>query len=303
VPQAEGWPVSENGLLPGSLIFPVSRWMVGLRVEDHRDVGQLEAAMLEGGHHRDLDVWRAQSAVGEARPQHRVHLGHVRAPQHESVGSLDVFVTAHRLVHAEGAHEAECCRGHAVARVGVDVVGTEAGLHQLVCGVTFPDRPLPRTEHADGFRAASLECGLVLFLHDVEGLIPGNRLELALLVELAVFHAQQGLGEAIGAVHDLRQEVTLDAVDAAVDVRLDVAVRGDHPILSRRHHHAAARAAETAGGLVPLEVSGVRFGDQIARGRSDGHAGHGRRDGGGIGLGELTSGKAHQASPSRSSSW
>ena len=28
VPQAEGWPVSENGLLPGSEIFPVSRWML-----------------------------------------------------------------------------------------------------------------------------------------------------------------------------------------------------------------------------------------------------------------------------------
>ncbi len=25
VPQAEGWPVSENGLLPGSEIFPVKR--------------------------------------------------------------------------------------------------------------------------------------------------------------------------------------------------------------------------------------------------------------------------------------
>ncbi|MOA67993.1 hypothetical protein D3C78_1954080 [compost metagenome] len=28
VPQADGWPVSENGLLPGSLILPVSRWML-----------------------------------------------------------------------------------------------------------------------------------------------------------------------------------------------------------------------------------------------------------------------------------
>ncbi len=26
VPQAEGWPVSENGELPGSEIFPVRRW-------------------------------------------------------------------------------------------------------------------------------------------------------------------------------------------------------------------------------------------------------------------------------------
>ena len=28
VPQAEGWPVSENGLLPGVAILPVSRWML-----------------------------------------------------------------------------------------------------------------------------------------------------------------------------------------------------------------------------------------------------------------------------------
>ncbi|MEY9393145.1 hypothetical protein ABIF93_011466 [Bradyrhizobium japonicum] len=28
VPQAEGWPVSENGLLPGEEIFPVRRWML-----------------------------------------------------------------------------------------------------------------------------------------------------------------------------------------------------------------------------------------------------------------------------------
>ena len=28
VPQAEGWPVSENGLLPGSEILPVNRWML-----------------------------------------------------------------------------------------------------------------------------------------------------------------------------------------------------------------------------------------------------------------------------------
>jgi hypothetical protein len=28
VPQAEGWPVSENGELPGSAIFPVRRWML-----------------------------------------------------------------------------------------------------------------------------------------------------------------------------------------------------------------------------------------------------------------------------------
>jgi hypothetical protein len=91
----------------------------------------------------------AQAAVGDARPQDRVHLGHVRAPQHEGVGVLDVVVAAHRLVDAEGAHEAGNRRGHAVAGVGVEVVGAEAGLHQLGGGVAFPDRPLAGAEHGD----------------------------------------------------------------------------------------------------------------------------------------------------------
>ena len=26
VPQADGWPVRENGLLPGAAIFPVKKW-------------------------------------------------------------------------------------------------------------------------------------------------------------------------------------------------------------------------------------------------------------------------------------
>ncbi|MNE85782.1 hypothetical protein D3C80_1828190 [compost metagenome] len=72
-----------------------------------------------------------------------MHLGHVRAPEHEGVGGFDVVVAAHRLVHAEGAHEAHHRRGHAVAGVGVDVVAAKAGLHQFVGGVTFPHRPLP----------------------------------------------------------------------------------------------------------------------------------------------------------------
>ncbi|MNI47679.1 hypothetical protein D3C73_1022100 [compost metagenome] len=28
VPQADGWPVNENGLLPGVEILPVNRWML-----------------------------------------------------------------------------------------------------------------------------------------------------------------------------------------------------------------------------------------------------------------------------------
>jgi hypothetical protein len=89
-----------------------------------------------------------------------VHLGHVRAPQHEGVGLLDVVVAAHRLVDAEGAHEAGHRRGHAVAGVGVEVVGAEAGLHQLGGGIAFPDRPLAGAEHGDGARPLAFSAAL-----------------------------------------------------------------------------------------------------------------------------------------------
>ena len=126
---------------------------IGLRLEHHADVGEIERAVLEGREHGDPHMRRGQPAVGDARPQDRVHLGHVRAPQHERVGGLDVVVAAHRLVDAEGAHEAGDGRRHAVARVGIDVVGAEAGLEQLGRGIAFPDRPLAGAEHADAARA------------------------------------------------------------------------------------------------------------------------------------------------------
>jgi hypothetical protein len=116
----------------------------------------------------------------------------LRAPQHEGVGVLDVVVAAHRLVDAEGAHEAGHRAGHAVARVGVEVVGAETGLEELGGGIAFPDGPLAGAEHADAGRAV-LQRLLPLLGHQVEGLVPADRYELAVLVVLAVLLTQQRL--------------------------------------------------------------------------------------------------------------
>ena len=159
---------------------------IGLRLEHHLDVGEIERAVLEGREHRDADMRRAQPAVGDPAPQDRVHLRHVRAPQHECVGDLEVVVAAHRLVHAERPHEAHDSRRHAVARVGIEIVGAEAGLEQLVGGIAFPDRPLARAEHADAGRASLFQRILELLGHDVEGFVPRHRREFAVLVISAV---------------------------------------------------------------------------------------------------------------------
>ena len=135
--------------------------------------------------------------------------------------------------------------------VGVDVVGAEAGLVELGCRIAFPDRPLPRTEHADAGRAVGLERRFPFLGHDVECLVPTDRRELAVFVVFAVLHAQQRLRQAIGAVHDLRQEVTFDAVQAAIDLRIGIALCCHHPAILHADQYGTTRAAEAADTLVP----------------------------------------------------
>ncbi|MNY24894.1 hypothetical protein D3C86_1586360 [compost metagenome] len=159
-----------------------------------------------------------------------------------------------------------------MAGIGVDVVAAKTGFHQFVGRVTFPNRPLPGTEHADRIRAFALQGLLVLFFHNVEGLVPANRLEFALFVELAFGHAQQRLGQAVHAVHDLGEKIALHAIEAAIDLGLDVPVQGDH----------------------------VRFGNQVTGGRGNWQASGGSCDGRGLGLDELSAGHAHSLSPAGS---
>ena len=231
--------------------------------EHDREVGQIETAVLERGQHRDLDVGGAQAPVGDPGPEDRVHLRHVRAPEHEYVGRLDVVVAAHRLVHAESPHEAADRGRHAVARVRVDVVRAEACLEELGRRVALPYRPLSGAEHADPARPLLAQRLLELLLHHVEGGFPGDRPEIALLVEGAVAHTKERSGEPVFAVEDLGEEIALDAVEPAVDLRLDVAMGGDHLAFLHRHVDAAPDPAEPAGRLCPVEAGVFGVGDQV----------------------------------------
>ena len=115
---------------------------IRLRLEDDRQIRQLEAAVFEGRQHRHLDMGAGQTPVGQARPQHRMHLRHIRPPQHEGIGVFQVVIHPHRLVHAEGAHETNHRRCHAVAGIGVDIIGAQPGLDELGRGIALPHRPL-----------------------------------------------------------------------------------------------------------------------------------------------------------------
>ncbi|MNU70075.1 hypothetical protein D3C71_594750 [compost metagenome] len=102
---------------------------------------------------------------------------------------LEVVITAHRLIHAEGAHEAISCRRHAVAGVGVEVVRSEASAHQFCRGIPFENRPLAGAEHSERCRPLFLQGLLGLLGHDVEGFFPGDGFEFAFLVKDVVAFA------------------------------------------------------------------------------------------------------------------
>ena len=261
---------------------------VGLRLEDQFVVRQFAGTMTEGRQHVDLDVLGGQATVGDARPEDRVHLGHVRAPQREHVSSLNVVVAAHRLVDTESAHETGYGRSHAVTGIRIQAVGTQTGFPQLGGGIAFPHRPLTGTEHRHAARALVrvFQGCLDLFGHDVEGLVPGNRRELAVLVELTVLHPQHRLGQAVLAVLDLGQEVALDAVQALVDRRIRVTLGGDNTAILGADEHTATGTAVTAGALVPADaVAGTILGEKRTRcGHAGGHCGCGNR----VALDELT---------------
>jgi len=224
---------------------------VAVGLEDDGLVGEVGRHVAVGRQVDDLRVRVRELAVGHARPEHGVGLGHVVAPEDHRVGELDVAVVVGGLVDAEGLVEAHDSGRHAESGVRVDVVGAEAALPELRGGVGLGNGVLAGAHERDArgplFGVDTLE----LARHFVEGLVPGDGFELAVLVELAVGAAHERLRQTVPAVHDLGVEVALDAVEAAVDGRVGVALRGDDAAVADADLEAAARAAEAAHAPVP----------------------------------------------------
>jgi hypothetical protein len=269
----------------------VHQRQVGAGLDDDVDVGDVRREVGVGRDVEDARRLVAELAVGHAAPQHRVRFGRVGAAQHDGVGEFDVVVDVGRLVDAEDLHEAHHGAGHAVACVGVQIVGAEARLHQLGRGVAFGDRVLARADDGHPGRALGRVVLAELAFHLVHRHLPGHRREGAVLVEPAVLHAQERLRQPVGAVGYLAVEIALDAVQSAVDRRVGVALGGHHLAALGRDLDAAAGAAHAAHALVPLPAG---FGWRALGQGGGGHGQAGGRGGGGgdAGLEEFAAGQA-----------
>lgn len=120
--------------------------------------------------------------------------------------------------------------------------------------------------------------------HDVECFVPADRRELAVLVEDAVLLSQQRRREPVAAIHDLGQEIALDAVETAIDLGQRVAVSGDHLALLYADHDAATRAAKTAGRFRPLDFQRPDSAFNRLRHRGYTDIGNARGDSSGVSL-------------------
>ncbi|MNG65590.1 hypothetical protein D3C79_238580 [compost metagenome] len=274
---------------------------IGLRREHHAVIRQFEAAVLIRRQHRHVDLLVAQTAIGNARPQDRVHFRHVGAPQHEGVGLLDIVIAAHRLVHAEGAHKAHHRRSHAMAGVRIQVIGAQPGFEQFGGGIAFPHRPLAGAEHTHRVGPLLLQSLFEFFGHDVESLFPTDGGELAFFMVLAGSHPQQRLGQAIFAVHDFRQEIAFDAAQPTVDRRIRIPLRGDDTAILGTDQHTAAGAAEATGRLVPFD--GIRAARHRLRYRWNSQPGRRRSGHRGVSLHEVSTTEFHGVTSPCKSCW
>ena len=174
-----------------------------------------------------------------------MRLCHVGAPGNEDVGIVEVLIATGRLVGLEHVHEADNGARHAHARVGVDIVGKQAGLPELRSKVTFRNRLLAT--------APKRQATLVLLprfaqlgRNELERLFPACLTQAAFGTLGTGVVANKRRGETVFPVQDFAQIITLHAVQAAI--RLIVGIAGnrcDLPVF-RLDQHAASAPAETA---------------------------------------------------------
>ena len=85
--------------------------------------------------------------------EHRVAPGEIGADQHDQIGELQILVAAGHRVGAEGPAVAGDRRGHAEARIGVDIGRADEALHQLVGDVIVLGQKLAGDVEGDRVRA------------------------------------------------------------------------------------------------------------------------------------------------------
>ena len=223
-----------------------------------RALGGLRPARVGADDERALGL-----AVADAPPEDRMAGRRVRPQQQEAVGQADVGVRRRRAVEAERAAVAGDRRGHAQARVGVDVVRAEKALGELVDRVVVLGQQLAGDVEGDGVGPVFVDDRVDTAGERAEHVLPADRLQSRVAVI-----APQRDRRAVGRVDGERQAERLAAGAAAVRRMMHVAADRDQAaVVVDVGEQAASDAAVRAlgrGGLHCPQSAGGPFPGNVA---------------------------------------
>src|SRR5258708_4768271 len=177
--------------------------------------------------------------------EHRVREGGVRARDEKAVGVIEVLVAIRRRVDTERGGVAGHGRGHAQARIGVDIGRTEKALRELVEDVIVLGEELAGYVEGDRVGAMLANRGEKASGDMIERLVPRDP---AARLRTALPH----LGMASASRHRSRRhrEMQCGALGAQLALAgrvIGVSGNSDDAALALLDHHAAAGAAVAAG--------------------------------------------------------
>ena len=170
--------------------------------------------------------------------QHGVAPGGVRAREHEQIGAVEILVAAGHRIRAQRALVAGDGRGHAKARIGVDMRRADEALHQLVGDVIILGQQLPGQIEGDRVGSVRVKHAPQAVRDGVERDIPSNARALHHRMQQARFQRQR-----------FAKRGTLGAKPAKIGGMIDIARDGRAAPPIGRRRDAATNAAIGAGCL------------------------------------------------------
>ena len=131
------------------------------------------------------------AALQQPLEEHRMAVGGIGADQEHAIGQVEVVVAAGRAIGAEAAAIGGDGRTHAQPGIGVEVVGAQGALEQLLGDVVILREKLTAAVHGDRPGTLAGQGRLDALYQHVEGLVPADPLK-----GLIAAGAIEGVGEA-----------------------------------------------------------------------------------------------------------
>ena len=128
-------------------------------------------------HHKAHGPGVPFAALQQPLEKHRMTIGGIGADQQHAIGQVEVVVAAGRAIGTEAAAVGGDGRAHAQPGIGIEVVGAQGALQQLLGGVVVLREKLTAAVHSDRPGALAGQGRLDALHQHVEGLVPTDPLK------------------------------------------------------------------------------------------------------------------------------